>query len=521
MAEKKFSLKKAGGFQLGSGNSLAPVFSESGRHFAALVGNRADIWELATRARVASCKSKGLVQPGGLALDHDASRIAMRNEEGLIDVVDVATGELVRRIRRGGQCGCYLLLDADGSRIIEASSGDQAGLYIWHVETGDLVEEYDCGFDYMPTGLSRARSGTVVACMGGKLGASELGEHDYLWIWSEDSIRKLQTGLEASTASISPDGQCIFLAGRTRSGLTVFRMLDCSGNIICERNMGLIRTFPCLNAQWSPDGLQLAWDLDSVHGEAALLNAKTLEITDKVAWPQVKLALGPNGWVAIAGEKGVVVPRSAVADAVAFIGKPVNDFQNMKSAAFHRSIEIGRNKGPRVTVFLDEGDLSLRIEAEQWFDQSQYLPIEGESTVLFSLDAERVGQSVRDALGKFRLLNTSAKLLGMPVWYDERPSNRFEPSVEQWQEVRTLCFSGRKQRGVDGFVNPHVGKNARCLVITHYDGNLDLWPATTSLEGRFVEDTWPHILLSDEISNVGLGEAVMAEFSKCVVGDCT
>ena len=114
--------------------------------------------------------------------------------------------------------------------------------------------------------------------------------------------------------------------------MAVFRMLDGSGALLYEKNMGLLSTFQSDGAAWSTDGEQLSWPLDSLRGEAILMDARTLEITQRLFWPDIVTALGSGGWVAIAGEKGVVLTQAAVAAAVMEIGQPANDIRNLKGS---------------------------------------------------------------------------------------------------------------------------------------------------------------------------------------------
>ena len=189
--------------------------------------------------------------------------------------------------------------------------------------------------------------------------------------------------------------------------------------------------------------------------------------------------------------------------------------------------ELLKASPPRVALFLSAGQKNiLRMEAEQCVARSAYLPIEGECFELHDIDAVCVGRSVRDALKQFNspyadteALGLSGGWLGRLLPSTQKPAGWPDLSPEKRDQMRSLCMSGDRHRGVAGFSNPNVDTNARCLVITHHEGVLELWPATTTSEGRFVEGSWPHIPLSDSISDAELGDAVMAAFSQCVTGE--
>ncbi len=498
-----------------------------------MVGNRAEVWDLATRERVAVCKSAGLTYPGGLALNHDASRLALRNESGLIDVIDVASGERISRVRRGPQCGFHLALSPDGTRVFDASSGPQAGFFVWDADTGELLHGYPCGFDFMAVSISRTRSGLVAASCLAKADVCERGMRDFLWFWADSNLEKIELNLCDCTTAISPDGERVFVAGLDRplhrQGEAVFRLLDRSGMVRIEKNMGAMRTFPVGQPIWHPDGLQLLWQGHSPDDEAWLLDAATLDVMRKFRWPSIQAALGQHGWIALAGDKGMVLPQTAVEQAISEVGQPAAELRKRQYQAYSRAIELRKASPPRVALFLDEG--RLRIETEQLVGLFRYLPVEDEVCELENGSAESIGRAVRHAMQKFRLGYSESGRYGERDWLPEvwmsgdlaahlregnLPSD-WGVSAQNRARVRCLGSEGGSTPGDEGFPNPQAGARARYLVVTHHGGLLELWPGTTTGAGTFYEDHWPHIPLADTITDDDLGEAVLAAFEQCTV----
>jgi hypothetical protein len=376
----KFSIKRQGGFSLGTGTSTNPVFSDDGKRFAAIIANRASIWDLDTRERIAVFRSAGLTYPEGLALNEDGSRLAMSGNGGSpIDVFNVASGERITRIGmnitrfgiivggakkvalsadghkvfgiNGGGLPGTLSIRPDGSRQFKPYTDRGPGFFIWSADTGDLLERYDLPLHgivpdsgFLETSLSQTRSGRLlVANFMGDAKTEECGLSDFLWLWTDRGMQKIETGLNESTATVAPDGERVFLAGKRQQDKTVvFRLIDLSGAVLAEKEMDAERTFPNDQPAWHLSGKRLFWrNCDSSkHDEAWLIDAATLEVEKKILWPHIHVAFGQNGWMALAGDAGVVIPEAALDQVAARIGQPAAELKCRKMEAYRKEIEV-------------------------------------------------------------------------------------------------------------------------------------------------------------------------------------
>jgi WD40 repeat protein len=315
-----FSLKKAGGFTLGSGSVIDPVFSDDGRLLAVQTEgtSRVTVWDVVSQSKLAVCRFTGLSGAFGLTLSGNGKRIAMRADDRL-EVLDTDTGERVLLLNKSNyQTGEEQQLDSTGRLLFDASSGVEAAFTVWETATGKRLEHYPingkaCAF----SSINRSINDNVLVCVMGKY---ESGVRDMLWLWSDGKLKKIDLDLSHCIAAISPDGKTIFIAGQREQGCSFFRLLDCDGNLRIEKAMGDVDTFP-RTPRWRPDGRQIAWNDGLANKTAWLLDANTLEITQTLHWLEIDIAFGCDGLLAIAGKKGIVIPQIHATQASEEIGK--------------------------------------------------------------------------------------------------------------------------------------------------------------------------------------------------------
>lgn len=521
----KFSIKKAGGFQLGSGSTDSPAFSGDGRILAVCASgtSRVTVWDVESKSQISCCRFS-LKHPHGISLNYDGSRIAMRSD-GLLEVMDTRTAERIRLIKKNNYAEGYgQQLSAEGNLLFEASDGIEAGFMVWDVETGDCLERHPFnGEDYMVTAISRSEHDDVAVCWMAKAKPAEEGMRDVLWLWSVGHLQQIGLELTNCTVAISPDGQQVFVAGmHQRGGEAIFRLLDRSGKILVERMVGNERTFPVSQPVWRPDGRLIAWEGDSLSYQAMLLNPVTLETANTLFWPDLSVAFGQNDWIALAGDKGVVLPSPAIKQAVEEIGKPGVEIARHKSHAYSQAILLRKVSPRRVAVFQQED--SLRIEVEELVGSFMYLPLEGGALIRSTDDAESIGQAVHEALQRFRLRIPTRSPIEWD-WFEtawatgelsqqlrERNVRYFcELSEQESQQVRLLGTRWNSRPGNSaGFTNPAVAPDSRYLFLTYHANLFELWPGETTANGEFCERDWPHIPLADTVSDEELGVAVLA-----------
>jgi len=314
----KFSIKAAGGFPLTSGLTACPVFSGDGRFLAVLMPptRRIGVWDVVSQTQVVVGKSS-FPNPWGLTINHDGSRVAVRSDNRM-DVLELPSGRIIRSIKKKNYAeGDHQQLNAQGNLLFDASYGVEAGFMIWDVDSGKCLERHPFdGKNYMVTAISRSRDDRVLVCLHAKAEAAARGMRDELWLHDGQKIERIELDLFACTAAISPDGERIFVAGQRRPNAdTVFRLIDPHGKILIEKEKADERTFPVAQPVWKPDGTAIAWKA-ACENTMWLLDAASLELTETWLWPDISVAFGQDDLVAVAGDKGVVLPQQALAQAV-------------------------------------------------------------------------------------------------------------------------------------------------------------------------------------------------------------
>ena len=547
-SSEKFSVKNTGSFNLNVNRTSNAKFSEDGMILVANNGSKVFVWDTTTGEKITLFKSPKIKNNiNSLTMSMDGNRVALSNDNNLIEVFDLKTGELIQLIKKkkidAGRS--VLTISCDGSILYDATF---EGLVCWSVESGaksatykynnSLFAKRPNAYRRMPTQISTAQNKWVLVCYFAYLTDRNIQEriHDELYLYDHTSqqTRIIETDLMESQVIIAPDGLSIFHKGYLRENdQTVFRLLDLDGKILNEKIMN-----DCRNARdfyWQPDGSKIAYVMDAIKGKGCIINANTFESLNNVYWPILSsIALSVNNNVALAGDKGAVVPYNLLDDAVLHLGIPALEKANKKLNAYQRRIELRKNNVPRVALFLF--DDQIRIESEKLINIYTYQAQKHIATIPMNTSFKEVGTKILDAFkyfdeNSFALDHTKVKEDQAQSMLDilEKIGDAEEPVAtlgelfikahETIYQQLPLYNHGHHDRILGyrkTFSHPCVPENALYLSITYYEGTYDLWPSFTTKEHLFFEDNWPHIpvLVSQDLEEA-LGEAAIKAFKLC------
>lgn len=497
--QNAFSLKRIGGFRLSPSDTITihPVFSGNGRYLAVNIKGSMviHIWDVAAGEIVHVLTHKGISYPGYLAIDWAGRRLAVRDGSGKIDVLDIPSGHRVFQLKKDPMADGYCIaLNPEGDLLFDADGSVNCGLRIWSVNSNKQEACFTSNLGCMPVAMSIAHAiPLVLVCYaGGQL-------PDSLSLIDSSAVKDISVDLKNSTSALSQDGQKIFLAGQTKSGEVMFRLMDTTGQVLHEKLMGDFPTFPVPTPCWSPDGTKIIWHFFTQSGMAWILDSETFDILDTVCWPSLSLALGPEDWVALAGQHGAVVPYKGLRETIDRLGEPAwyNEIEKFESA--QRRVVLRKIDVPRVSIFAYDG--VLRVEAEHLVGHFQYLPLEGCFSVLPEQSpAEEIGLCVIGALQQF--VYTFTKTDPVKGFDLTKPNILLSLSLEERGRVRTLGYEDPP------FLHPVVPADARYLSITFDQNIYDFWPSY-NVNGKFFEKEIPHFALPKQASAVMIGAAVL------------
>jgi WD40 repeat protein/tRNA A-37 threonylcarbamoyl transferase component Bud32 len=225
------------------GHLISTAFSPDGSRFAAAGLRGMDVWDAATGGRVWG--NSGMYAPPQLRcvrFSPEGKRLAAAGQEGVVKVLDAATGKEAQRMRHGAVVGA-LAYHPDGGRLVSAA-GD-GSVKIWDVFTGKEV-------------LAFAGHKAAVWCAvfhpDGKVFATG-GQDGTVKLWDAATGKELRT-IEKQTHSVrcvafSPDGKLLATAGADQA----VHVWDAAG----ERELAVLggHAPKPVAVAFSPDGRRL------------------------------------------------------------------------------------------------------------------------------------------------------------------------------------------------------------------------------------------------------------------------
>ena len=245
------------------------AFSPNGKTIAsASIDGTAAIWDLEVTGGVYTVDLPASGGGSEIAMHPDGKTFSEVGFDGIIRMRDVATGHIIRTIdHNAGRWSLSLAVSPDGRYVISgdyvtAEPFDEQNVYLWDVQTGELLHTFDQNFGWIFT-IAFSPDGRKVA-----VGETE-GKR--ILIYEASTGRLVQT-FEGHTNWVqnmvfSPDGQKLYSAGRD---LTIREWDVTTGENLrtFEGHTSRVRGIDI-----SPDGKQLIsgsddftlklWDLES------------------------------------------------------------------------------------------------------------------------------------------------------------------------------------------------------------------------------------------------------------------